>query len=100
MTQADADPREQLVHAERLGEVVVRTEIERLDLVALGLAGGQHDDRRVAATFRTARSRPLPVGSGQAQVEQDEVGPHRAAIGAQGLVDGARDIHGEVVETA
>ena len=38
-------PGEQLVHAERLGEVVVGAEVERFDLGCLGATPGQHDDR-------------------------------------------------------
>ena len=42
-----AQPGEQLVDAERLGDVVVGAEIERFDLVRLVGPAGQHDDRNV-----------------------------------------------------
>ena len=40
-------PGQQLVHAERLGDVVVGAGIERRDLVGLRLAHRQHDDRHL-----------------------------------------------------
>jgi hypothetical protein len=42
-----ADPREQLVEVERLGDVVVGAEVERVHLVDDLVAGGQHHDRDV-----------------------------------------------------
>ena len=68
------DPRHELARAERLGQVVVGAELEPEELVELVVARGQHHDRhrRVAAQ--------LPgdveaVEAGQAEVEDDEVGP-------------------------
>jgi hypothetical protein len=43
-----AQPREQLLHAERLGDVVVRAGVQRADLVALPLPGREDDDRCLA----------------------------------------------------
>ena len=44
--QRDADARQQLLGAERLRHVVVGAGIERPDLVRLGAARREHDDRR------------------------------------------------------
>src|SRR5687767_6230364 len=38
-SERDADAREQLLNTERLGEVVIRAQVERLHLVTLRLAG-------------------------------------------------------------
>ncbi len=42
-----AHPGKQLVHRERLGDVIVGAGVQRLDLVGAVGAAGQHDDRRV-----------------------------------------------------
>jgi signal transduction histidine kinase len=41
-----ADPRDELAHRERLHEVVVGADVERVHAVVLGPAGGHDDDRR------------------------------------------------------
>jgi hypothetical protein len=46
VAERGTDAGDELVHAERLRHVVVRTEVERLDLAALVAAAGEHDDRR------------------------------------------------------
>lgn len=43
--QRHTNPGEKLIHSERLGEVVVRTSIERLDLICLPAAGRDDNDR-------------------------------------------------------
>ena len=45
--EGGAQAGEQLVHAERLGDVVVGAGVERRNLVALGVADRQHDDRHL-----------------------------------------------------
>ena len=45
MTHRDADAREQLVHAERLRQVVVGAGVERFHLVLLATTRREHDDR-------------------------------------------------------
>ena len=52
--QGRSQTRHQLVHAERLGDVVVGTGVERGDLVGLGVADGEHDDRYGAPAAQTA----------------------------------------------
>jgi hypothetical protein len=66
-------PREQLLHPERLGDVVVRPRVERLDLVGAVGSPGQHDDGRLGPA-----AQPLDhldaVQVGQAEVEDHQVG--------------------------
>jgi hypothetical protein len=47
MAQGDADAREQLVHAERLRQVIVRAQIEGGHLVPLLPPRGEDDDRHL-----------------------------------------------------
>ncbi len=65
--------------AERLGQVVVRTGVERLDLVGLLRARGQHDDRdrRPAAEIADEVD---AVAIGKSEVEDDEIRLARAGI--------------------
>ena len=65
-------PREELVHAERLRDVVVRAGVERGDLVALGLAHGEHDDRNRAPAAQ-APDHLDAVDPREAEVEDDEI---------------------------
>ena len=71
--QRGAQPGEQLVHAERLGHVVVGAGVERGDLVGLAVAHGQHDDRHRAPAAQAA-DHVDAVDAGQAEVEDDDVG--------------------------
>src|SRR5262249_7399307 len=48
-----SDAGEQFVDTERLGDVVVRSGVQRVDLVAAASAAGQHDDR-----YRRVRPQP------------------------------------------
>ena len=45
--ERSAQAGQELVHAERLGDVVVGAGVERRNLVALGVADRQHDDRHL-----------------------------------------------------
>ncbi len=60
------DAREQLAHRERLGDVVVRADLEAEELVPLLDAGRQHDDRDaprlVHAAELSAEGEPVDVG--------------------------------------
>ena len=79
-----ADAREQLTRAERLFDVVVRTEIECRDLVALVRACRNDNDRQIrprANLFEDIHS----VHIGKAKVENDEIGRDFAQPGL-GLV--------------
>ena len=68
-----AQARHQLLDPERLGDIVGRTGVERLDLVALGTSRREHDDRDVC---------PRPYSTddvqtrhaGQAEIEEEHVG--------------------------
>ena len=71
--QRGAHARQQLVHAERLRDVVVGARVERGDLVALGVARRQHDDRHLGPAAQ-AVDHLDPVDPGQPEVEHDDVG--------------------------
>src|SRR5581483_7913172 len=71
--QSGAQPGEQFVHAERLGDVVVRAGVERGNLDPLGVAGREHDDRyRTPAPQRSGHVDAVHVG--QPEVEDHKVG--------------------------
>ena len=84
---------QQLLDAERLGQVVVRPGVDALHLLLPGVAGGEDQDRhRVAGGAPAAQDRE-PVQPRQAEVEHDRVvglgGAHELALLAvQGAVDG------------
>ena len=65
------DPAQQLAQPERLGQVVVRAELQADDLVDLLVAGGEHQHRRL----RAGRAQPAQdleaVHARQPDVEQD-----------------------------
>ena len=72
--QERLDPAHQLAQAERLGQVVVRAELEADDLVDLVVAGGQDEDRRLRAGGAQPAQDLEAVDAGQPDVEHDEVG--------------------------
>jgi hypothetical protein len=83
--------RDELVHAEGLGDVVVRAGVEGGDLVGLALAHRQHDDRNVVPAAQ-ARDHLEPVDSGQSEIEHDQIGviarrQHQCGLPAARLVD-------------
>ena len=71
--QGCAQPGQQLVHPERLRDVVVGAGVEGGDLVALALAHREDDDRNDGPAAQAADHLDA-VDSGQAEVEDDEVG--------------------------
>jgi hypothetical protein len=71
--------REQFPDSEGLGEVVVRSRIERTDLVLL-LSSGRDDDDRRLCPFAKALGDFEPVLVRQTQVEQDEIGVPRGSL--------------------
>ena len=71
--QRRPQPREQLVHAERLRDVVVGAGVEGLDLVRLALADGEDDDRHARPAAQAA-DHVDAVDPRQAEVEDHEVG--------------------------
>ena len=91
-----AQAREQLVHAERLRDVVVGAAVERHHLVALPRASRQHDDRR-AAPAAQALDHVVAVHVRQAEVQDHHVGrmarrrrERRGAVGHGGHLVVAR----------
>ena len=85
--EGDADPRQQLFGAERLGHVIVCANVKRVDLVRLAATRRQHHDR----SFRLLSNPPADLGSfevRQPEVEDDQVRPvfvdrfHRLGAGA------------------
>ena len=73
-----ADPRGELLHRERLHEVVVGADLERVHTVVLGAARRDDDDRR-ADSLATRLLDHLPaVEPGEHQVEHADVGPLEA----------------------
>ena len=85
-----AQPGQQLVHAEGLGDVVVGARVERLDLLVGGVPGRQHQDRHPGPA-----AQPLDhldaVHVGQAQVEDDHVG-----VAGGGELEGGGAVGGRV----
>src|SRR5438105_3900991 len=68
-----AYPRDELLHGERLHEVVVGADLERVHAVVLGAARGDHHDRG-ADSLRTNRLDQLPaVEPGEHQIEHADV---------------------------
>ena len=72
--QRGPQPGEQLVHAERLGDVVVGAGVERGDLVGLGLADRQHDDRARASSPAGRRMTSMPSMPGRPRSRMHDVG--------------------------
>src|SRR3569833_1213386 len=71
-SQLDANACAQLVGAERLGDVVVRAELQELDFLTIGVARREDDDRGVAPRADLAAdARPIDVR--KPQVENDDV---------------------------
>ena len=80
MAQGDPHAGQQLADGERLGDVVVGAEVERLDLHRVLALRGQHDDRQRREEHAHAPDHLEAVDAGQAEVEQHEVeGPVRDA---------------------
>src|SRR2546423_2918693 len=67
--------RDELLHRERLHEVVVGPDLERVDPVVLGAAGADDDDRRADAVAARSLDDAPAVGLRDHQVEDADVGP-------------------------
>src|SRR5580704_12775228 len=72
-SQHGPQPRQQFVHPEWFGHVVVGSDIQSLDLADTLMAGGQDDDRHRAPS-PDASDHIDAVDSGKAQVEEDHIG--------------------------
>jgi len=67
------DPRQQLTHSERLGQVVVGARGKADHLVVLGSARRQHQDRQLRPDLAKPAADLEAVEAGQHQVEQHQV---------------------------
>ena len=67
------DAGQQLPGRERLDHVVVGPQLQALDAVLLGSAGGEQDDRPGRVELRISHSTSSPSRRGRQDVEQDEV---------------------------
>ena len=63
----------ELLHRERLDEVVVRADLERVHAVVLGAAGGHDDDRRADALVSRLLDHAPAVDPGKHEVEHADV---------------------------
>jgi hypothetical protein len=75
---------EQFLHAERLGHVVVRSDVERRDLVRLAIADREHDDGNLREGAEPADDLG-PIEVRQSEIEEHDVRP-RLGRGDEGLL--------------
>ena len=80
MALSHAQPRQQLARTEGLGHVIIRTVVERGDLILLAVAHGEHDHGHMAPLAQ-ALEHSDSFHVGQAQVENDHI---RRALGGFG----------------
>ena len=88
-----ADARQQLLHVERLGDVVVGAGVHAGDLVAPAVAGGEDDDRHLALGAAPLLEHADAVHLRQADVEDDDVvglglAEEVALLAVEGGIDG------------
>ena len=88
--QRGADAGQQLVHAERLGDIVVGARVEGGHLVGLGVADRQHDDRDLRPSPEAADDLGA-VDVGKPEIEEDDVGMRGRRL-AEGLAAGAGEV--------
>ena len=69
-----ADARDELLHRERLDEVVVGADLERVDAVVLGAARGDDDDRRADPLVAGGLDELPAVNAREHQIEHADVG--------------------------
>src|SRR5918995_299861 len=94
--EVGVDPRDQLLHAERLGDVVVGAGLEAPDLVLLGVLGGDHHDHHLPVLLADLLADPYARLAGEHHVEQDEVRPELAGE-LEGLGPARRLLHAETL---
>ncbi|CCV16199.1 hypothetical protein MESS4_830419 [Mesorhizobium sp. STM 4661] len=73
VTKRHTDARDQLIHAERLGDVVIGAELERGDDAGLVGAAGKDDHGNVQAVVPPFAQQIMSAHAGQAEIEQDQV---------------------------
>src|SRR5918999_2605340 len=78
-------PRDELLHRERLHEVVVRADVEGMDAVVLGAASADDDDRRPDPLGPGLLDQPPPVDAREHQVDDADVGTLEPQTGEPGL---------------
>ena len=74
LPQLRPDPRQQHRKPERLGDIVVGAGFEAQNGVRIGIVAGQHDDGRLEAALAQGTHNFPPVGIGQSDIHQDEIG--------------------------
>ena len=98
MADGGADPGQQLVRAEGLGEVIIRAEVQCGDLVLLMRAGGDHHHRQSGPGANLPEN-VQPVHVRQAQVQNHQIGTvrgdHGHGLGPGGGPHGLIAIGGE-----
>src|SRR6266567_1351932 len=67
------EPRQQLAEGERLGEVVVRPDLEPADTVVHGIERREHEDGRGHAPAPQLAAQLEPAAAGKAHVENDHI---------------------------
>src|SRR5579859_2393069 len=72
--QGNAHTSQHLFDAERFRDIVVRTQVERLDLVAFGVLDRKHDNRNIGFGSHAAAYFQF-VDARQQEIEQNEVWP-------------------------
>ena len=87
-----ANARGELLHRERLHEVVVGADLERVHAVVLRAAGGDDDDRRADPFVSRLLDHAPAVDAGEHEVEDADVGPLVAQAREPGLA--VRDADG------
>ena len=92
-----AHARQQLLEAERLGDVVVAAGRQPADLVLGRVARGQEDDRRARALGAEPAGDLEALHVGEHHVQHDQVGTEGGDRG-QRFGAGARGLHGEALE--
>src|SRR5919112_3116305 len=94
-----SDAGQELLDVEWFGEVVVGAEVEAVDLVERGVAGGKHDNRYPATPLAHSLQHPDPVQRGEHYVEDDEGRRKRLCFFEAGdPVVGAPHVETEVLE--
>src|SRR5918997_779219 len=73
--EVGVDPRNELLHAKRLGYVVVGPGLEAPDLVFFCVLGGDHDDYHLPVFFADLLADPYPGLPGEHHIQEDEVWP-------------------------